>query len=54
MGVVQLHQNYLRKSSKTSSNNKFIDIANLKKNAKGDNKIIMNDRIYIWYICGKS
>lgn len=38
------------KSSKTSSNNKFIDIANLKKNAKGDNKIIMNDRIYIWCI----
>lgn len=40
--------------STSNNNNKFIDIANLKKNAKGDNKIKINDRIYLWCIYVKN
>ncbi|KAI5953408.1 hypothetical protein KGF54_002780 [Candida jiufengensis] len=35
---------------KSSSSSKFADIAKLKKEAKGDNKIKVNDKIYIWCI----
>ena len=33
-----------------SSSNKYVDIANLKKNAKGDNKIKLEDKIFIWCV----
>ncbi|KAL6453633.1 CUZ1 CDC48-associated ubiquitin-like/zinc finger protein 1 [Candida maltosa Xu316] len=37
-----------------SSLNKFVDIANLKKNAKGDAKIKLEDKIFVWCVYVKN
>lgn len=41
-------------SGNNDNNNKYVDMANLKKNAKGDNKIKLEDKIFIWCIYIKS
>ncbi|RCK55912.1 CDC48-associated ubiquitin-like/zinc finger protein 1 [Candida viswanathii] len=53
-GSSSLGKLFGKSKTSTSTSNKYVDIANLKKNAKGDTKIKLEDKIFIWCVYVKN